>query len=79
MKKRLMPYFKLQSTYSKYAIEMFTNTAQAEYLSSPQHANMENASGLVEAQPSNNKRLLHVPFSSLLNIKLWLTEVANDD
>lgn len=38
MRKRLMLYFKLKSPYSKYAIEVFTNIAQTEYLMSPQLA-----------------------------------------
>ena len=38
MRKRLMQYFKVQSAYSKYAIEVFTNIAQTEYLLSPQLA-----------------------------------------
>lgn len=38
MRKRLMLYFKLHSTYSKYALEVFTNIAQTEYLMSPQLA-----------------------------------------
>ena len=38
MRKRLLLYFKLQSTYSKYAIEVFTNIAQTEYLMTPQLA-----------------------------------------
>ena len=38
MRKRLMLYFKLHSTYSKYAIELFTNIAQTEYLMTPQLA-----------------------------------------
>ena len=38
MKKQLMLYFKVQSAYSKYAIEMCTNIAQTEYLMSHQIA-----------------------------------------
>ena len=38
MKKRLMVYFEVQSAYSKYATEMFTNIVQTEYLMSHQMA-----------------------------------------